>query len=407
MIRSTSNVNHMTLTNISQTSASTSPSPARPHLITKPLLLRFVSVIGSSASFYLMLSVVPLYAKASGGGAGAAGLATGTLMAATVAGEMATPRLVNRIGYRSTLITGLVLLGTPALMLTLSGDIAWIITVCLIRGLGFALTVVAGGALSASLIPADRRGEGLALLGVVSGVPSLVGLPLGIWLAAHTGYTSVSIAAAAVALVAIVSVPGLPDREPSSGPETGIVAGLRNPTLMRPTIIFASTALTAGILVTFLPLAVSATSTGLVTTALFAQPLAATVARWFAGRHGDRHGPSRLLLPSLLTAAAGVFITALTNSATAVVIGVTIFGIGFGIAQNSTLSLMYTRVPRSDFGMISALWNTAYDAAMGIGAISFGWVSAATGYPTAFALTGAVMLTALIAIQRDHQANLD
>jgi hypothetical protein len=48
---------------------------ARPRLVTRPLLLRFVTVIGSSASFYLLLSVVPAYAQsAPGGGSDKAGL---------------------------------------------------------------------------------------------------------------------------------------------------------------------------------------------------------------------------------------------------------------------------------------------------------------------------------------------
>ncbi|MGX5186227.1 hypothetical protein ACWKT5_26480 [Streptomyces avermitilis] len=42
---------------------------ARPRLVTRPLLLRFVTVVGSSASFYLLLSVVPAYAQSAPGGA--------------------------------------------------------------------------------------------------------------------------------------------------------------------------------------------------------------------------------------------------------------------------------------------------------------------------------------------------
>ena len=41
---------------------------ARPRLVTRPLLLRFASAIGSATSFYLLLSVVPLFARASGEG---------------------------------------------------------------------------------------------------------------------------------------------------------------------------------------------------------------------------------------------------------------------------------------------------------------------------------------------------
>jgi hypothetical protein len=90
------------------------PTARRPRLVTRALLLRFVSAIGSATSFYLLLSVVPLFAKAAGAGEGAAGLATSALTFAAVAGELVTARLVTRYGHRWTLAAGLVLLGAPA-----------------------------------------------------------------------------------------------------------------------------------------------------------------------------------------------------------------------------------------------------------------------------------------------------
>ncbi|MEU6091332.1 MFS transporter [Streptomyces sp. NPDC047085] len=377
----------------------------RPPLLTRPLLLRFVSIVGASTSFYLLLSVVPAYATAGsgGGGGGTAGLATGALMLTTVVGELAAPALVNRYGYRLVLAAGLILLGAPALALTWSHDVWGIVVVCLLRGLGFAFTVVAGGALTASLIPAERRGEGLALVGVVSGAPSLVGLPLGVWLARQAGYDTVFVAGAVAAVAAVLAVPGLPDRIRASGRPVGITEGLRSTELRRPALVFAVTAVAAGIVVTFLPLAVPASDTGVVAVALFVQPAAATVARWLAGRRGDRSGPARLVLPGLLLSAAGTLLMALTGSPVAVVAGVGLFGIGFGIAQNATLTLMYVRVPAAGYGTVSALWNFAYDAGMGAGAVAFGWLAAGTGYPWAFALTAAAMLGALAPALTDRR----
>ncbi|GAB7035629.1 hypothetical protein JCM4914_70900 [Streptomyces platensis subsp. malvinus] len=203
------------------------PAGARPRLVTRALLLRFVSMIGASTSFFLLLPVVPRYAEASGGGGGAPGVATGALMLATVVGEVATPRLVGRFGYRVVLGGGLFLLGAPALVLPVSGGMAGIVVICFLRGLGFAAAVVAGGALTASLIPAARRGEGLELVGVVSAVPSLCGLPLGVWLVAQVGYGPVAVAAGLVALVSVAAVPGLPDRETTSSPRTTARAAVR------------------------------------------------------------------------------------------------------------------------------------------------------------------------------------
>jgi len=373
-----------------------------PPLLTRALLLRFASMIGASLSFFLLLSVVPAYAAERGGG-GAAGLATGSLMLATVLGELVTPRLVARFGYRLTLIAGLFLLGAPALALTVSGQAGWIVAVCFVRGLGFALTIVAGGALTASLIPDERRGEGLALVGVVSGVPSLVALPLGLWLAEHVGYGPVAVTGGLAALAAIVFVLGLPDRAERKEQPLGVVRGLRTGALLRPVLVFAATATAAGIVVTFLPLAVPSASAGVVAVALFMQTAASTLTRWLAGRHGDRHGSARLVLPGLLLSAAGVLVIAPTADPVAVVAGTALFGASFGITQNATLALMYTRVSAASYGTVSALWNLAYDGGMGVGAAGFGVTAGLTGYPWAFALTALLMLTAVAPSIRDRQ----
>lgn len=388
-----------------------------PPLLTRPLLLRFASMVGASLSFFLLLSVVPAYAAERGGG-GAAGLATGSLMLATVLGELGTLRLVVRFGYRLTLVAGLFLLGAPALVLTVSGQAAWIAAVCFVRGLGFALTIVAGGALTASLIPDQRRGEGLALVGVVSGVPSLVALPLGLWLAGHVGYGPVAVAGGLAALAAITFVIGLPNRANPADPANpadsadgtdrtkqplGVVRGLRTGALLRPVLVFAATATAAGIVVTFLPLAVPSASAGVIAVALFTQTAASTLTRWLAGRHGDRHGSARLVLPGLLLSATGVLVIAPTTNPIAVVTGTALFGAGFGITQNATLAVMYTRVTAASYGTVSALWNLAYDGGMGVGAAGFGIAAGLTGYPWAFALTALLMLTAVAPSIRDRQ----
>ncbi|MFD0410422.1 MFS transporter [Kitasatospora sp. NPDC127116] len=373
---------------------------ARPPLLTRALLLRFVSLLGTSVGFNLLLSAVPLYAQESGG-EHAAGLATGALMLATVVGELATPWLTARFGYRPVLAAGLVLLGAPTPLLAWTGGMAAVVTVCLLRGLGFAVALVAGGALTAALIPAERRGEGLALVGLVSGLPALACLPLGVWLGQHLGWDWVFAIGAAAPLAAVASVPALPDRTRADGPTVGVREGLRSGALLRPAAVFGATALAAGILVTFLPLAVpSATA---VAVALLVQPGAATLTRWLAGRYGDRRGSAGLVLPALLVSAAGVLLLAATGSPVAVVAGAAVFGAGFGVAQNATLALMYARVPPAGYGTVTALWNVAYDGGMGIGAVAFGAVAGGTGYPWAFVLTAAVMLAALAPARWDRR----
>ena len=288
------------------TIAVTSIAEPRVTLLTRPMILLCSASFLAMVCFYLLLSVVPQYATSIGASGIGAGLATGALMLSTVATELATPRIVARFGYRATLASGLALLGAPALLLTVAHTMPTILAICLVRGAGLAIIVVVGGSLVASLVPPERRGEGLGLYGFIVNVPAVVGLPLGVWLAAHAGYPTVFIIAGLASLAGIAAVPGLPAVEaPEHEDPVGVLAGLLTPALARPAIVFSTTAMAAGVIVTFLPLAAIHASGNIIATALFVQAVASTGSRWYAGRLGDRLGHSALLIPGVLIAATG------------------------------------------------------------------------------------------------------
>jgi predicted MFS family arabinose efflux permease len=68
------------------------------------------------------------------------------------------------------------------------------------------------------------------------------------------------------------------------------------------------------------------------------------------------------------------------------------------------MTVMLNRVAPSGYGTVSAIWNLAYDAGIGVGAFGFGVVAARTGYPAAFAVTAVLVLTALVPLWQDRTA---
>lgn len=384
----------MTLTSSPATIATV--AAASPRLINGPLARLFLIEFGALMSFYLLLPVVPQYAMAAGAGGVGAGLATGALMLSTVAAEFATPRLLARFGYRAVLAIGVACLGVPVLALPASAGLPTVIAVSLVRGVGLAIIFVACGALCAEVIPAERRGEGLGVLGIVTGVPAVVGMPLGLWLVAHAGYSVVFVIGTVTALSGLAVVSGLPGRrQVAPTGSLGVLAGFRTPALTRPALVFAATTVAAGAVCTFLPAALPQGSAGLAVFALLGHSVAATAARWWAGRYGDRNGPAGLIRPAVVIAAAGMFALVLVGSPVAVMAGMVLFGAGFGMIQNASLADMFDRVDESGYGAASAVWSVAYDGGLGVGAVGFGVLATQIGYPAGFAVTAIVMVVVL------------
>jgi len=385
-------------------------SAPRARLISGRFVMMLASSFGALTSFYLLLSVTPMYAMSAGAGSAVAGVVTGSLMLSTVLAEFASPRLMRRYGYRAVFAAGALLLGGPALALLTPPSVVMIVAVSIARGIGFGLNTVVIGALVATTVPAERRGEGIGLAGVVACVPAIVALPSGAWLAHSAGYAVVIVITAASALAPLLAVPrlaGPAGQQTGAGPDqtetAGLLASLRSGGQLRPFLVFVATTAPAGVVAAFLPLA-SGVSSSVAALGLFTQAVTATASRWWAGRRGDRHGHAGLLVPGLLTAAAGMAILVWVSAPAALIAGTFLFGIGFGIAQNATFALMIDRAPVQQYGTASALWNLAYDAGYGAGPAVFGVVVGHTGYPVAFALTGMLMLAALLPAVRDRAA---
>jgi predicted MFS family arabinose efflux permease len=376
-------------------------------------VLVLVSTFCTLTSFELLLSVTPMYASAAGAGSAGAGLVTGAMLGGTVAAELASPYLMRRCGYRLVLAAGAILLGVPSLWLLVHGSLIVIVVASSIRGFGFGLTTVVLAALTAVLLPPERRGEGLGLFGFADTAPAVLALPSGVWLAGHFGFAVVVTLTAATALVPLGAFPWLPGRDrpsahtgQSDARPTGLLAGLRDAGQLHPALIFAASTVTAGVVVAFLPLA-TGISHNVAAAGLLAQALTGSVGRWWAGRHGDRHGHARLLMPGLAIAALGMTAMIWLSFPVVVIVGMCLFGAGFGLLQNATLVLMIDRMPASGLGTASAIWNLAYDAGYGAGPAVFGLLVGFSGYPAAFALTGLVMLAALPLARserRDHEA---
>jgi MFS family permease len=412
----------------------TEPAGRRPggRIITVPLAMVLLSTFGTLASFFLLLSVTPMYAAAAGAGTTWAGLVTGTLLLGTVVAELAASAAIRRFGYRIVLAAGAVLLGVPTLALLSRASLGTIVAVSIVRGIGFGLSTVVTGALVASLVPPDRRGEGLGLAGIAASVPAVVALPSGVWLAGHAGFPTVIAVTAVAALVPLLAIPwvtsaagqpaagqpaagqpaagqpaagrGPAGQNATAGLPAGLLSSLVREGQLRLSLVFAATTVAAGVVAAFLPLA-PGISGNIAAAGLLAQALSATISQWWAGRHGDRHGHVRLLMPGLVLASLGLAAMFWLASPAVVIASMCVFGTGFGIIENATFALMLERVPASGYGTASAGWNLAYDAGYGAGPALFGLFAARTGYPAAFALTGLLMLAVLPVAWRERSAH--
>jgi predicted MFS family arabinose efflux permease len=376
-------------------------NPKRKTLVSKPVVSLALAMLVSAFGFQMLLSVVPLYAAAVGGGTGGAGLATATFMLSTVLTQVAMPKLLGRFGYRRVLVAGLVFLGLPALLYPLAGGVAGVLAVTLLRGVGFGIVTVGFAALIVELAPPERRGEALGLFGVAMTLPTIFSNPLGLWLVDASGYTTVFLLGGLLPLLALLAVAGIStgSLEREDVGSAGFLEGLRRGPLLRLVLIFATVTSATGVVVTFLPLALPASGLFSPASALLVFGLTSTFSRLWAGRFGDRRDPHLLLAPGLVAAAGGM--AALPQGGPPTLVGALLLGTGVGLLQNSTLILIMDRVADDERGLGSTLWNVSFDAGTGVGAFFFGFLIGVTGLPSAFYISALILLAAIALVFAD------
>ena len=137
----------------------------------------------------------------------------------------------------------------------------------------------------------------MAWSGLVAGVPAVVALPLGVWLAGRTGYASVICITAAAALAPLAAMPRIPgktghpeaatgvagDAGTGAGQPAGPLAGLRRGGQLRPSAVFAATQCQRR--GCRLPPA-RRVSGDVAACGLFVQAVTATISRWWARAPG-------------------------------------------------------------------------------------------------------------------------
>jgi MFS family permease len=366
-----------------------------------PLMLT-MTALGFSG-YAALLAVAPLWAVHGGADTAGAGLVNGVLMLFTVLTQLFVPRALRRFGWAPVLVTGMLLLGLPALAHGVSDALGPTLVLSAVRGLGFGVLTVTGSALVAELVEPQRRGKAIGAYGLAIAGPQILFLSAGPWIAEQLGFWVV-FTLAALPVVAVVPAIGLArmlDGVPE-GDEEERAPYLR---LLPPMALLTGVTLAGGALITFM--AQMSSSAALTALALLLMNLAAALTRWRIGALSDRYGPRRFIAPLVLLTTAGMMTIAWAvrdpqaTEAPMLMIGAAMVGISYGGLQNLTLVVTFHAVSRPHYGTASAVWNIGFDIGTGLGSVLVGMIAAGTSFSTALLITGAIsLLTLPLALRR-------
>lgn len=393
-------------------------TPEEVNSVTSPwrargLVPTLIAVAAAFGAWSLLLPVVPTAVLDAGGSEALAGGSTGAFMAATVLTQVFVPRLLRRFGYRAVIACASLLLGVPALGYALGMDPAIVLTVSVIRGVGFGALSVAEAAIITELVPLRLLGRTTGIFGLSAGFSQMVALPSGLALAELVGYVPVYALATAIGLVGLavcVRIPAIPKADPNTADLTSVRVPLWRLVAV-PMLALTLVTTAYGAVTNFLPVSVRdldpAAGAAFGGVLLAVLNFAAMISRYYAGIVLDRRGiPGTLLIPFQIYAAAGILLIAVVlwqeASVWWLVVAAFLYGAGFGAVQNESLTLLFYRLPKSKASEASAMWNISFDGGTGVGSTVYGMMLASMTMAPMFGVAGAVVSVGVVITVADY-----
>ena len=360
--------------------------------IRKLVVLTLLGFTGFAAT----LASLPWWAVHGGASPSAAGLVTTVMLGVTVVVQFLVPMVERRMGTGRTLAIGVFALGAPSPLYLLSTDLAPMLAVSAVRGIGFGVLTVMGAALTAVLAPPARHGEAVGLYGLAVAAPNLLVVPGAVALAQNVSFWPVVLLAACPVLaVPFALAIGVGQQPPVAHEQAGRRGAVRS--ALMPSVVLLAITLAGGGVTTYLP--IERPNGYLATLVLLLFAFTAAWGRWRVGRLADRAG-TRLLLPG--TVALGVVgLAALAfglgrGHDVLLLAGAAVFGVAYGAVQNLTLVVAFARARGHGASTVSAVWNAAFDTGTGIGAVVVGALAATgMGVPTALGACAGVIAVCL------------
>lgn len=372
------------------------------------------------SGYALLLTVAPLWTVEGGATTAGSGLVNGVLLTFTVVTQLLVPRALRSLGWGPVLAVGLLLLGLPGVLMSLSDALGVILALSAVRGIGFGVLTVTGSAAVAALIGAERRGEAIGSYGLAVAVPNLVLLPAGPWVAGTAGY-GVVFTLSALPLLGIPAALRLASALHLSAPDLH-AATTESPDphdresaaygrLLRPMLLLLAVTLAGGAVITFTPQMVD--SPAVAAAGLFLMGLSAALSRWRIGALADRLGAQRFLVPLVPLTGAGMALVSWSLASSdglrtgAFLVGMLLVGLCYGGLQNLTLLISFSAVSRRHHNLASAVWNVGFDAGTALGSVAVGVIAGLTSFSTALLCAGAVAVATLpLAMRRSVASSM-
>lgn len=347
--------------------------------------------------FYVLLTLLPIYiADNLHATADKAGLLVTFFLAAAIIVRPFAGQWVGKYSNKTILMLSSLAFLVVTALYPFCHSIGALLFIRELHGITFGVITTVKGTISARLIPASRRGEGISFFSLAMGLAMVVGPWIGLNMARHSAFIPAFWMCTAVCIVGIilsliVKVPPVIRHADGSQPKLGFAAMFDKAAMPFAMVTFFMTFSYAGVSA-FLALyareldLMAAASNFLLCYAIFLM-----ICRAFTGNVCDKKGPKYVVYPCLLAFTVGLVVLGYTHGSVTMILAGALIGIGYGSVTPIFQTQIISSVEPHKIGVANSLFFNAMDAGLALGAFVMGLMVEGVGYRAIY-LMGAVLV---------------
>lgn len=288
-------------------------------------------------------------------------------------------KFADRIGRVPVMMAGSIVCLVCSLFYPILTTVSGFLLLRLIHGFSTGFTPTGQAALLSDIIPANRRGEAMGLLGTAGSLGNAFGPALGGFIAASFGLDSMFYASSFFGLLAVAMAAGVHETLKEKHPVSFALLkfhkrDLFEPRVILPCVIMALCAYSYGAAYTILPDMgdfLGLKNKGVIFSCM---TIAALSIRLIGGRLSDRFGRKPVLRFSSLLIAIAMITIAFAETKVMLLVGVSIYGLGHGITSPTLLAWAADLSNPEHKGRGMASLYIFMELGIGIGALCSGLV---------------------------------
>lgn len=371
-----------------------------------PFLLLFLYNILFCMSYGMISPILIQYLTTKGIAVKLAGSIAGVVSLTSLLIRPLSGYLVDRLNKKYLLIIASVLLGIAMFGLSCSSSVGLMIFFRICQGVGFAINGTCCIAMATAYMPQNRLGEGIGYFGVANIVSTSVAPAIGIELADRLGYAQTimlagfSVLAAAVCMI-LFRYYHFESHETFGQSIVNACKSIRLRNLfsieLLPLALFvAAFSLANSIVSSYLASHCQARSLENYSMYFTINAIVMVAARPFLGKLSDKKGPSVVLYPAYLLAAAAMLLISRANAIWMIYVASVLKALGQGSGQPALQAECLKRLGPSKRGLATSTFYVGSDVANGLGPVIGAFVVEKANYAASFDLSAVILLVAFV-----------